>query len=163
RDHYRYRKCPERGPSRLAALVLLTTGSLVAQPVGAKQNDVQPEFEIASIKSCTEKTRADARFSPTTMSLKCVSLEQLVTSAWVVCSPGLGGGGSPTVRARRPVKSSQPWIRDQRFTITAKANMPAKEEAMQGLMLQRLLVDRFRVKVREEQQSIPVYRLERAG
>jgi uncharacterized protein (TIGR03435 family) len=50
------------------------------------------------------------------------------------------------------------WVRSEAYNIDAKAEMPATETQLK-LMLQALLVERFKLKVHHEMREMPVYAL----
>jgi uncharacterized protein (TIGR03435 family) len=50
------------------------------------------------------------------------------------------------------------WVRSESYNIDAKAEMPATETQLK-LMLQALLVERFKLKVHHEMREMPIYAL----
>jgi len=51
------------------------------------------------------------------------------------------------------------WIHSGRYVINARAEGAPSEGTMMGLMLQALLEDRFKLKIRRENREVPVYAL----
>ena len=60
---------------------------------------------------------------------------------------------------RQPIEGSPAWASTQRFSIEAKAERPTTPEMMRGPMMQILLEERFRLKIRRESKAAPVYEL----
>ncbi len=58
-----------------------------------------------------------------------------------------------------PIEGSPGWAGSERFTIDAKAEAPTTPEMMRGPMMQALLADRFKLKIRREGRAVPVYEL----
>lgn len=58
-----------------------------------------------------------------------------------------------------PVSGGPSWINSDRYHIEAKAEGAPSRQMMQGPMVQRLLEDRFKLKIRRETKEIPVYEL----
>jgi uncharacterized protein (TIGR03435 family) len=74
----------------------------------------------------------------------------------------------PTGRPNEPVNPSflqqsisggPSWINSDRFRIDAKAEGPANLEMMHGPMMQALLEDRFRLKLRRESKETSIFEL----
>jgi uncharacterized protein (TIGR03435 family) len=57
------------------------------------------------------------------------------------------------------IKGSPTWINSERYTIDAKADGPQSRETMLGPMMQKLLEDRFKLKIHCETKEVPVYEL----
>ncbi len=65
----------------------------------------------------------------------------------------------PALVDASPIEGGPGWINSERYTINAKAEGNVTEEMMQGPMLQSLLEDRFKLKIRKESKEVPVYAL----
>jgi uncharacterized protein (TIGR03435 family) len=57
------------------------------------------------------------------------------------------------------VEGGPAWIHSARYQIEAKADGPQSQGMMQGPMLQALLEDRFKLKIRREARDVPAYAL----
>jgi uncharacterized protein (TIGR03435 family) len=131
------------------AAVLLATGwAVYAQPAP------RPSFEVASIKpspkNCTGPGPG-AGPTPGRIELPCVSVRLLIRAAY-----GLLSGGQLAARYVE-VLGGPAWLDSDRYTITAKAEGPAKPVEMLGPMLQTLLEDRFQLKLHREPREHAVY------
>ena len=127
--------------SRPAALVvaacLALSGPLVAQ---------RPTFEVASIKrNVAVNDRAFVRGEPGgRISVGNNSLRNIIRNAWRVQDFQIVGGPD--------------WLNTDRWNIIAKAAGNAPPEQMM-VMLQNLLIDRFKLTVRRETREMPIYAL----
>jgi uncharacterized protein (TIGR03435 family) len=66
-------------------------------------------------------------------------------------------GGRLNPRNTTPVDGGPAWINSDRYQITAKAEGTPGMEMMRGPMLQALLEDRFKLKIRRESREVPAY------
>jgi uncharacterized protein (TIGR03435 family) len=125
-----------------AAIVLITGGSMFAQPMSEK-----PVFEVASIKAYTADTPFPAgagsglTVSPDGVAWRYTRL--LFCLAWAYDIPGDVFGPD--------------WIKD-RYDIIAKASGPVPKEKLK-LMAQTLMEERFKLKVHRELRELPVVAL----
>jgi uncharacterized protein (TIGR03435 family) len=121
----------------------------------------QARFEVASIKPCKadavpEGGRGGGResFSPGRLNLECHTVKGLIQMAYV-----LFADGRVHPRMVVPIEGGPGWISSERYTIDAKLEGTSTQGAMHGPMLQRLLEDRFNLKIHRETREIPVYAL----
>jgi len=128
-----------------------------------------PKFEVASIRLCGSgdpggKNGGGARGgagpggpanSPDRLSMNCQSLRNLIRTAYALYPDGhrVMPGRTP------PLEGGPGWIDSERYQITAKAEGTPGQDMMRGPMLQALLEDRFKVKVRRESREVPAYAL----
>jgi uncharacterized protein (TIGR03435 family) len=103
----------------------------------------QLKFEVASVKSSTEPTMS-IRVMPGGRVVATAPLKLLIMKAYGLQYSRIIGGPE--------------WINADRFEIQAKAGQDANP-AQAMTMLQSLLEDRFRMKVRRENRETPVYDL----
>jgi uncharacterized protein (TIGR03435 family) len=59
----------------------------------------------------------------------------------------------------QPIEGSPAWVRSDRYRIDAKPESPQIQEMMRGPMMQTLLEDRFKLKIRRVARDVPVYAL----
>ena len=107
-------------------------------------------FEVASIKRCKE-AGPTPQSSPGRLSTGCVSLRGLIRMAFVLYSRGRDPSNPP-------VEGGPAWI-DERYEIVARAEDSPSLREMSGPMLQRLLEDRFALKLHTGTKEVPVYDL----
>jgi uncharacterized protein (TIGR03435 family) len=84
--------------------------------------------------------------SPDRLDVNCATVASLIQRAYGSRSPVRVSGGPA-------------WIETERYRIDAKAEGPESQETMNGPMLQALLEDRFRLKIRRESKEVPVYEM----
>jgi uncharacterized protein (TIGR03435 family) len=84
----------------------------------------------------------------------CGTLEQLIRSAYFPANPRAYGNAVP-------IEGGPAWIRSESalYQIAAKPNGPASQAIMRGPMMQALLEDRFKLKIRRETREEPAYAL----
>jgi bla regulator protein blaR1 len=138
----------------LAALAApVAVGVLEAQPT--------PKWEVTAVRRCEDApagTRGGAsNSSPGRLSITCQTLRGLILQAYVLFANGqtnLSAAASNT-----PIEGGPAWINTERYGIDAKAESDASVGVMRGPMLQTLLENRFKLRLRRETREIPVYDL----
>ena len=85
---------------------------------------------------------------------ECQTVITLIRSAYVTFANGRADFASST-----PIEGGPAWINSDRYTINAKAEGTPSDPLMNGPMLQALLEDRFKLKLRRETKELPVYEL----
>ena len=148
--------------SRSVILIALTSASAFGQ--SSRQ---RPVFEVASIRPCQSgnspgggpgATKGGSAFgsggspSPGRLILNCATVAGLIQQAYVTYA-----NVNRDVWSRLPIIGGPAWINSDRYDINAKAEDSASAGMMQGPMLQALLEDRFKLKIRRETREVPVY------
>jgi bla regulator protein blaR1 len=143
----------------LAVTVPIVVGGLHAQSAAA------PRFDAASIRPC-EGVMArpiqdrDGNSSPGRLSLGCDVLVEnnmflgLIERAYVQYAEG-----RPHDDPMVTILGGPNWVRSQGYKIEAVADGHPSVAVMAGPMLQRLLEDRFKLKIHRETRESPVYAL----
>jgi bla regulator protein BlaR1 len=135
------------------------------------QAAARPEFEVSSVKPCgplgseppggggTAKGgrggRGTSTNSPDRVSFPCLPLRLLIGNAYVTFADGHIHSPQTDIR----LEGGPNWINSERYAINAKAAESVGQEMMQGPMMQRLLEDRFKLKLRHETREMPLYAL----
>jgi uncharacterized protein (TIGR03435 family) len=160
------------GMSALAMPIVV--GILNTPSIRAQSTPAPLKFEVASIKLCRPgDTPPDggrkgggggaSGNDPGRLSLGCQSLEHLIQSAYIRFGDGKARSiGSPSVSPRQmnqSIEGGPGWVTSDRYRIDAKPESPQTPEMMRGPMLQTLLEDRFKLKVRRETRDVPIYAL----
>jgi len=142
---------------RIAVLIAIMSPITVAQPV--------PRFEVTSVKPGSNCPGGGGRGgtasrinSPDRLELRCRTLAELVKMAYVQ----FAGGQQVFAIGDVPISGGAPWAHAERFDIEAKAEHPQTPDMMRGPMLQKLLEERFQLKVHSSAVEIPVYMLSTA-
>jgi uncharacterized protein (TIGR03435 family) len=126
-----------------------------------------PKFEVASVKPCKEGETVSSggggqkgggrsgggSQSPDRLDLPCLPLSFLVRLAYVDWNNRHNPGDNLRL------EGGPAWTGSERYQIDAKADGPVGRDMMEGPMLQALLEDRFKLKVRRETRESPLYAL----
>jgi uncharacterized protein (TIGR03435 family) len=122
------------------------------------------KFEVASIKPCKDSSMDGGRKggrggsggpSPGRLALPCRSTIDLIRTAYVQFANGKRNLGGRHIL----IEGGPSWINSERFQIDATAEGAPGQEVIRGPMLQALLEDRFKLKIRRETREVPVYAL----
>ncbi len=130
--------------SRLLAIAVLITALRAFGQVPI----ATPAFEVASIKLAQRDAKDGGyRFEPGGRTVvKSFTLKNLIQIGWHLQAFRIVGGAA--------------WMDSTRYDVEAKAEgTPSEDESR--LMLQSLLVDRFRLALRRETRELPMYALVR--
>src|ERR1700677_4019842 len=141
------------------AMLRKLVGGALAIVMGLAQSQtkttLQPKFEVASVKRSNGCQDGGGRggdgggggsWSPGRLSLECRSLMNLVQIAYVEFADGKRRSPDRGV----PIEGGPSWINSDRYDIDAKADDAPGREMMSGPMMQALLEDRFKLKMRRE-------------
>jgi uncharacterized protein (TIGR03435 family) len=94
--------------------------------------------------------------SPGRLSLPCFGLFRLIQDAYQIFADGTANFMiQPT--SPIPIEGFPSQMSSYRYSIEAEAGSPQTMGMMRGPMLQRLLEDRFHLKIRRETRELPVY------
>src|SRR5579862_614480 len=147
------RPTPDR---KLVAAALLTIVLSLA-PVRAQS---PPSWEVVSVKprltNVNDQQCAD-NASPGRIISSCHTLNALIGIAYVMFADGTRMG--PSSRQSVPIEGGPSWIHSDRWEIQATAEGQPSREMMFGPMLQKLLEDRFALKLHRETRQVPIYAL----
>jgi uncharacterized protein (TIGR03435 family) len=145
-----------------AALAVLA-GILNAPCSLAQSPALRPAFVVASVKPCTEgevssggseASEGGRSQSPGRVDLNCQTVVDLIQTAYILFA---NGEFHPLPQV--PISGGPPWIKSDRYQITAKVEGTPPRQIMMGPMLQVLLEDRFMLKIHRETREVSVYAL----
>ena len=126
-----------------------------------------PKFATSSIRACSDvpglKRGYGYSSSPGTLNTGCMPLVDagslgLIQRAYVRFADGHSHFWPGIV----PITGGPDWIHSELYDIDARAEGNPDEGMMQGPMLQALLEERFKLKIRRETREVPVYVLSAA-
>jgi bla regulator protein BlaR1 len=130
--------------------------------------ETRPQFDVASVKPCDKNSPpppaagrggADGSAATGRMDMPCSTLAHLIEVAYVEFPNGVR---LPRLAFKPlPIEGGPAWLKSDTFLISAETETsptPAPT-MMRGPMLQRILEDRFKLKVRRETREVPVYEL----
>jgi len=138
----------------------LAFGLIHTPAVQAQSSSARPRFEVASIKPCRDGDPASARkkrvrggnFSPGTLRLDCTTVMNLIQTSYV-----LFADGHVNPRSRIPIEGGPAWIHSALYQVDAKADGARSQGMLHGPMLQALLEDRLKLKIRRQTREVPAY------
>jgi uncharacterized protein (TIGR03435 family) len=123
------------------------------------------KFEVAAIrpsKDCdggatkgVSPLGRNGASSPGSLNISCASVMGLIQQAYI----RYANGRLNRMDGSAPISGGPSWITSERYDVNAKAEGSASLEMMNGPMLQALLEDRLKVKMRRETKEVPVYDL----
>src|SRR5215470_7059650 len=132
--------------------------ALTVSTIVFAQSEPRPEFEVASVKA-NDPANAQASYMPTldvrpggTLRISNRRLDEIIMVAYGISGSQISGPRWLTELTTDPSQVT-------RFEIVAKVPEDATKEQV-PLMLQRLLEDRFKLKVHRESRPTQVYSLE---
>jgi uncharacterized protein (TIGR03435 family) len=126
-----------------------------------------PKFDVVSVKPCAADAPGTPRArtgeasvpiaSPGRLYLRCYSLAGLISEAYI--SFAGGRGNEFWVGLTISVEGGPDWMKTERYAIEATGDPAAPPAVMRGPMLQAVLEDRFKLKIRRESREAPIYEL----
>jgi uncharacterized protein (TIGR03435 family) len=132
-------------------LGLLAVNSLGAQGMGPRH------FDVVSVKACKAeggRSGGGEGASPGRLHENCVTVMNLIRQAFVEYA-----GGRQNMLSVVPIEGAPAWIDSASYEIDATAEGAPGFAMMRGPMLQAVLEDRFKLKIRRESKEVPVYEL----
>jgi uncharacterized protein (TIGR03435 family) len=150
-----YKKLVLAAASVAAVAGPVIVGLTSALPGNAQSQPPAPKFEVASIRPCENNgpvpglRNGGVGVTPNRLHVHCVSVGFLVQAAYVT----FGDYGYAQVTG------GPTWIHSEQFDIEAETTGNPSARTLQGPMLQALLEDRFKLKIRREIIEVPVYDL----
>ncbi len=109
------------------------------------QTTAAPAFDVASIRPSSEQAGSYLRFLPGGRFSGMSWMRQVIQIAYGVHDFQVAGGPE--------------WLNTDRYYIEAKTEKTDASKEEMTAMLQTLLMDRFKLKVRQETREFPVYNL----
>jgi uncharacterized protein (TIGR03435 family) len=126
-----------------------------------------PKWEAVSVRPCGAAgggvggrgggPAGGGSFSPGRLTLNCQVVSGLISAAYVINADGRRF--NIFAAAQVPVEGGPSWVRSETYTINAKAEGTPDRPMMSGPMLQAILEDRFKLKLRRLTREVPVYAL----
>jgi uncharacterized protein (TIGR03435 family) len=121
---------------------------------GWAQGPERPHFEVASLKPNPQCKNNAHVFSPILIEWSCITLERLIHNAYVTFADGKKLNPNDTEIVGMPN-----WASSDTYSLSAKAEGATVLPFMAGPMLQVLLEDRFKLKIRRATKEERVYSL----
>jgi uncharacterized protein (TIGR03435 family) len=149
---------------KLAAAAIMPVVIGVMISTGARAQGTKPvattKFEAVSIKPCAASNPGGeggpaGPNSDIRMTISCWSLDALIDTAYIVFAGGRFNGNN----GRTPIEGLPGWATSQAFTIEARAEGTPGPFMMRGPMLQKLLENRFALKLHSATKLDSAYAL----
>jgi uncharacterized protein (TIGR03435 family) len=129
-----------------------------AQSRSSAQPKPAPKFDVASVKPCDPHaprgTNAGSVYSGR-VAYNCEPLTSYIRQAYAMYPDGKYDLRGLIVK----IEGGASWVNTDRYQIDAKAEGAPGIGTVSGPMMQALLEDRFKLKVRRETREVPVYAL----
>ena len=136
---------------------VFAAGFLVLCGCGPAWSAQEPAFEVASVKLCGATGRGSpGHSSPERLNLWCWPVRRLIQDAYEVFATGKLDPLNPAFPLT-PLDGGPDWINSAQYTIDASTSSPQTIVMMRGPMMQKLLEDRFKLRVHREVREVPVY------
>ncbi len=132
--------------SGVVLTIFVIAGSVSPRWIALAQQEPRPSFEVASVKLNTNGTDREGISMPPYSSMLTATnfkLKTLILIAYQMDEPRILGGPE--------------WINSDGFDIVAKPSQGTFDAGQSRLMLQTLLEDRFKLRIRRETREVPVY------
>ena len=117
-----------------------------------------PKFEVAAIKPCDSNAPSGRSGKggphPGRLDVNCATVMRLIENAY-----GFFSNGHGPISNHVAFEGAPAWLNSERYTIEAKSETPQGHAMMNGPMMQKLLEERFNLKIRRETREVPVYNL----
>jgi hypothetical protein len=111
-------------------------------------------FEEASINACRAFRKAAVKQRPGVFHSQCTTAQRLIQQAYGLFADGHWNPGSSL-----NVTGGPAWVSSDLYEIRADASNSQGRAMMNGPMLQRLLIDRFKLRFHRETKPVPAYAL----
>ena len=152
----------KRWPLIVVGVLVLASPMFVYVPQVLAQSATTPKFEVASIRAgCgnvggSGAPKGGGAVPSPGRFYECGVLRAFIQAAYVRYANGRDNRTPPGLV---PIEGGPDWARSDRYQINAKPEGNPRPEMIQGPMLQALLEDRFKLKIRRETRDVPVYAL----
>jgi uncharacterized protein (TIGR03435 family) len=123
-----------------------------------------PKFDVVSVKPCEPDAPRQGRggggpptTSPGRLYIQCYPLSTMIHEAYLFFADGRAHALSAATGVG--VEGGPDWMKSERYMIEATTGQAAPAAVMRGPMLQAVLEDRFKLKVRRVTREMPIYEL----
>jgi uncharacterized protein (TIGR03435 family) len=118
-----------------------------------------PKWDVVSVKKCTAASARRGDSSPGRLSIGCGCLAGTDNTGIIQVAYNRYARGYFTSSRVMPIEGVPEWVHEESFDIEAKTEGHPNITMMQGPMMQQILEDRFKLKIRRETRQGPVYEL----
>jgi uncharacterized protein (TIGR03435 family) len=118
-----------------------------------------PKFDVVSIKPCKPGVMVAGGSSPGRLHIGCGFLANTDNTGLIQLAFNRYSSGRLTSYGVIPIEGGPDWIHSETFQIDARLDGNSSIQMMEGPMMQAILEDRFKLKIRRESRQGPVYEL----
>jgi uncharacterized protein (TIGR03435 family) len=138
--------------------LIFVLGVVAVAPSFSQPGDPRPQFEVAAVRACvgTEPRGVAIHVTAERVSIPCIPLLRLIQDAYQIFGTGTANFMYQPAAAES-IEGFPNEMSSLRYSIEAKAQRPQSVGLMRGPMMQRLLEERFHLKIRREIREGPIY------
>src|SRR5579862_4754208 len=129
---------------------------LRAQPAPSPAAD---KFDVVSVKTCKPGVMVPGGSSPGRLHIGCGLLADIDNTGLIQLAYNRYASGQLTSYGVIPIEGAPDWLHSETFEIDAQSGGHASMQMMEGPMMQKILEDRFKLKIHRESRQRPVYEL----
>ena len=118
-----------------------------------------PKFDIVSIKTCKPGVMVPGGSSPGRLHIGCGVLANTDHTGLIQLAYQRYASGKMTAYGIIPIEGGPDWVHSETFQIDAKSEGEPSLQMMEGPMMQKILEDRFKLKIHRETREGRVYEL----
>src|SRR5579871_258377 len=118
-----------------------------------------PHFDVVSVKTCKPGVMVPGGSSPGRLHIGCGTLADPDHTGLIQLAYNRYASGQLTSYAVIPIEGGPDWIHSETFEIDAESEGGPSMQMMEGPMMQKILEDRFKLKIHRETRQAPVYEL----
>jgi len=117
------------------------------------------KFDVVSVKTCKPGDMVPGGSSPGRLHIGCWFLANTDNTGLIQLAYNRYASGQLTSYGVIPIEGGPDWIRSDTFQIDAKSDGQPSIQMMEGPMMQAILEDRGKLRIRRETRQGPVYEL----
>lgn len=125
----------------------------------AQSAPVTPKFEVVSVKTCKPGVMVPGGSSPGRLHIGCGILANTDNTGLIQVAFNRYSSGRLTHYGVIPIEGAPDWLHSTAFEIDAKSDGQPSIQMMEGPMMQKLMEDRFKLKIHRETREGAVYNL----
>src|SRR5215469_16769649 len=118
-----------------------------------------PRFDVVSVKTCKPGVMVAGGSSPGSLHIGCGVLANTDNTGLIQVAYNRYASGQLTSYGVIPIEGGPDWIHSESFEFDAKSDAHPSIQMMEGPMMQKILEDRFKLKIHRETRQGPVYQL----
>jgi uncharacterized protein (TIGR03435 family) len=118
-----------------------------------------PKFDVVSVRTCKPGVIVPGGSSPGRLHIGCGFLANTDNTGLIQLAYNRYASGQLTSYGIIPIEGGPDWIHSETYEIDAQSDGHPSMQMMEGPMMQKVLEDRFKLKIHRETRQGPVYEL----